>query len=367
MSIEEYFNQKKEFYNNILKYIEDGSDSNDTNYQNLIQNIDNHGFSENKGELKEILRILSIISKNHHRYTGFFSKIEKILIYLKDKIKQNFSDIEIFNFFENNKLIILILLQNNIITIDKTLCDKILLKNDNDKFFSHFFYPEINDNESKQRIIDEISQMDPNIFDNFEQKRKLGENDSIICTIIRKDSVDEFVEFIKKSNFSLSNKIIPSIFETNEFLINKTPTLIEYATFYRSIQIIQYLRNNQAELTPSLWLYAIHGRSIELIHLLRENKIEPEDKSYKIYLKEAIKCHHNDMANYFLDNFFNKDNNIAIKYGIKYRNYYYMPKDVDNQVFFCYLCKYDYYSFVDFFAKTEKSIINSTIVLIFFK
>ena len=58
---------------------------------------------------------------------------------------------------------------------------------------------------------------------------------------------------------------------------NKNTTLIEYSAFYGSIQIFNFLRMNNVELSPSLWLYAIHGNNAELIHLLEENKVEPKD------------------------------------------------------------------------------------------
>ena len=63
----------------------------------------------------------------------------------------------------------------------------------------------------------------------------------------------------------VSIKIKPSIFETNSFLIDKEPTLIEYATFFESIQIIQYFKYSQVPFTFSLWKYAVHSNNAELI------------------------------------------------------------------------------------------------------
>ena len=59
---------------------------------------------------------------------------------------------------------------------------------------------------------------------------------------------------------------------------------------------------NNVKLTSSLWIYAIHSRNAELIHLLEENGIESEDKTFEECLKESIKCHHNDIANYIKEN-----------------------------------------------------------------
>ena len=65
---------------------------------------------------------------------------------------------------------------------------------------------------------------------------------------------------INKNNFSLKFKIKASIFETNSFLINRTPTMIEYSAFFGSFQIFQYLLTNEVEVDSNLWLYAIHGK-----------------------------------------------------------------------------------------------------------
>ena len=87
----------------------------------------------------------------------------------------------------------------------------------------------------------------------------------------------------KAANFPSLND---SIFETNRFLINKTPKLIEYAAFFGSIQIFNYLITNNAEIKPSMWLYAIHGKNAEIIHLIEENQIRPQDGSYNECLIE---------------------------------------------------------------------------------
>ena len=50
--------------------------------------------------------------------------------------------------------------------------------------------------------------------------------------LIRQDLVKEFISYINRQNISPMSKIPSSIFETNQFLIGKNPTLIEYASFF---------------------------------------------------------------------------------------------------------------------------------------
>ena len=143
----------------------------------------------------------------------------------------------------------------------------------------------------------------------FYEKRKKGENDNYICQIIQQDLIDDFVIYVNHKNLPIqTTKIIPeSIFETNSFLLKNEPSLIEYAAFYGSIQIFNYLKYNKVELSPSLWLYSIHGKSAEIISILEEEKVKPKDQNYDEYLKESIKCHHNDFAEYIINNLIDKN------------------------------------------------------------
>ena len=70
-----------------------------------------------------------------------------------------------------------------------------------------------------------MNNFEPNYLDNFEAKRLVGENDSDLCSLIRDDSIDEFVIYVNKEHLTLTNTIKPSIFETNSFLIDKDPSI----------------------------------------------------------------------------------------------------------------------------------------------
>ena len=124
-------------------------------------------------------------------------------------------------------------------------------------------------------------------------------------------------------------------------------SLIEYATFYGSIQIFNYLRTNGVELSSSLWTFAIYGKNSEIIYLLEDNHIDlPDDYDYNKLFFESIKCHHNDVANYILINYLNneieKEHEAYIKY-LKYYNFEMIQNDfINDEKSFFYLCKYDH-------------------------
>ena len=363
MEIQQYFSKKKELYNLLISFIEGKELSND--FENTILFLNEQDIHTEKEELEHFLGLVSSIYNNHHRKEDILSKIQKIILYLVDDIKLLLTCNDLFNIFINDKAIILLLLENKIISSDQIYNFYI---NTNNKLFISFFYPEIKyyaDKEKINQIEREIIEIDPDFNDNYETKRQIGENDSYICSLMRQDSISDFVSHVTRSNTSLSSTIKRSIFETNSFLIEKEPTLIEYATFFGSIQIFQYLRLNDVPLTSSLWLYAIHSNNAEMIHLLEENKISPPNNSYEICLEEAIKCHHNSIANYILDNLIanisDQSKEKMTDWSFRYSNYSFLPEEYGQNDLFFYYCRYGYFHIVDLYIESKKDEINEKI------
>lgn len=171
-------------------------------------------------------------------------------------------------------------------------------------------------------------------------------------------------------------KIETSIYETNSFLTDKKPTLIEYAAFFGSIKIFKYLYLNKVNLTASLWLYAIHGNSSELIHLLEDISLCPIDKTYQECLKEAIKCHYIDISQYIKDNLFQmkmyEPNMNVLSQSLHYYNFIsfienetndYLKDSKSRDNFFYDMCKYDHFMIVDFLLKNYSLDINAKYIL----
>ena len=156
------------------------------------------------------------------------------------------------------------------------------------------------------------------ILSHFNKPMEFETGNSILLSIrqlIRNDDVVQFIKYINQNNYSLNSQINNSIFETNSFLSDKKPTLIEYSAFYGSIQIYKFLIMNQVQMTDSLCFYAIHGLNPELFHMIEENN---EIKiSYEKCLMESIMCHHNEFAKYFIDNFIQDINEKIFKQSFK--------------------------------------------------
>ncbi|KAK8846928.1 hypothetical protein M9Y10_019497 [Tritrichomonas musculus] len=366
MNFEEYLEEMKRIQKNLLDFLE----CNDEN-ATLTNIFEDNRFHEDKHELISILHFVLKISNNHHRDENFFSKIEEILQFFKEDIKTKLSNSEIFNIFKSNKKILLFLNQEFLFTFDEQIVKEIIQSKYIKADYSKYFSPEIRPFINEKWFPKEIKEDDlfrKELPEYFYDNRKNGENDSFICEMIQKDSVDNFIQYVNQSFYPLDSQIDRSIYETNNFLLkNEQIRLIEYAAFFGSIQIFQYLRMNKIKLTPSLWLYAIHGKNAEIIHLLEGDNIKPRDQTYKECLIESIKCHHNDIANYILDQHLQNEkddsNNILVN-CLKYFNLCFEQNNLINESSFCHLCRYDYYCLVNFLLKEKNIDINAKTIYI---
>ena len=193
-----------------------------------------------------------------------------------------------------------------------------------------------------------------------------GENETQICKLIRGDCYDDFIIYVNQTNTPLSAVIETSEFETNSFLIENQPTLIEYAAFYGSYQIFQFLRISGVEMTGNIWLYAMHGKNGEIIHSLEENGIHPADASYRECLEMSVRFNSEDISSYIQSNLLknvNDKNFLYFPYNFQYRNYCLFPETVNNSYSFYFLCKYNYVFLVRNLLEINQVNVNSMTIL----
>lgn len=378
----EYIIKRKEILENLLSFI-DGDD--DINFQDLMKQIQKE-YEANSDILIFLLIFLNNISHNHHRSSDFYPKIEQIIIYFNDLIKSKLSDLNIYEIFEESNRILYFLFRHKIIEMNNDILKKLFVHNQS-KYKLVYLYPVIKDliDEEKRELLGKTvsNYIDKEeSIEDMEKKCQIGENKLTICTLIRNDSIDEFIIYVNERNISLSSKIKGSIFETNSLLNIKHTTFIEYAAFFGSLKIFQFLKLNNVELAPSLWIYAIHGRNPEIIHILEELNIKPNDDTFEHCLKEAVKCYHNEIAIYIYDNLlidnkyqqFNKDHIDIIFYKQTFFSYVYkyynfpLIKQIfdDNKYTLLYLCQYNYIDLVKLLLKTGNFDINVKLILICF-
>ena len=261
MEIEAWVKEKKELYTHILRFLESEGDS-ENEFQLLTKIVDDQEIVKNERSLKETFQLLYKIGSNHHRSSELFNRLSRIIEYLKKNDLQIQKE-EIMNIFKSNKPLLLFLFEQEILISDESIVKYIMDSSEQELYF--YFSLGIKD------YIEEEFQEN---FDTFISKMKEGLNDSYICKIIRQDSIDEFVSHINRTNLSLKSTIKADVYESNSILIEKDASLIEYALFYGSIQIVKYLVNNHVEISPQSFNYAIHSNNPELIEFFEENKIE---------------------------------------------------------------------------------------------
>lgn len=368
MEIQEYRDKLIDIRDNVLKYLDDESNS-DYQIDDLKSYLEDKNIQQNRHELNDFLCFLLQISNMYRRSKNFYSKIDEILSYFKSSITKFFSNFEIFNIFKKNKRILLFLLKNDILTIDNRILDIIMTEKYKKLDYPSYFYPEIKSIMSNIECVDqkvkELFESNPN---DFEQKRENGENDNYICSLIRDDDIDGFVSFRTKCQISPCEEVKHSIFETNYFLLKRQSSLIEYAAFYGSELIFKHLLFSEAEYNSSLWLYSIHSRNPDMIHILEEKGIKPENEYYREYVIESIICHHNEIATYIQNNYITVELEIdffIISKSMKYHNYDYFPDDLNKDFLFWELVKYNYESFVEMILKDTKIDFNAKIHFLF--
>lgn len=243
IDIKNYHEKQSNFQNEILKYLdEEKCNEDDINIQKYF---DENLIPVNGFDVKKIFCLLRSIINNHHRSNNFFNKLEKIIIYFKEDFKQAFTNSELFDFFSQNKIILLILMKNNILEVDQSIVDILKMRWD-----MQYFWPEI-----LQFNYDKPLEFNNIEYSIYLQKRELGENDHLLAELIRNDSIEEFIEYYNKENIPLNATISRSLYETNSLLIENDPTIAEYAAFFGSIKILIHLKiTNDQLLTSSLWI-----------------------------------------------------------------------------------------------------------------
>ncbi|KAK8899165.1 hypothetical protein M9Y10_001467 [Tritrichomonas musculus] len=199
---QKYVTQMKSIQESLLDFLE--SDDEQSDLKKTINLLTEQNIRSNKQIFKSFLYLLLKISKNYHHSASFYPKIDQIFTQIKDDIKKNFSNSEIFRIFKSHKRILLYLLENNIIIPDKSIALAISSPKYYKRFYPQFFYPEF-EPFFTATILQKMKNQNPDIFEmeieTFKEKRRIGENDSYICQLIRDDSVVEFVTFVTEKMF----------------------------------------------------------------------------------------------------------------------------------------------------------------------
>ena len=99
-----------------------------------------------------------------------------------------------------------------------------------------------------------------------------------------------------------------------------------------------------------------------MIHLIEENKVKAPNDDYKKCLYESMRCHHNEIAKYFLNNYCqtnSEKDSMTFVQALKYRNFAFFPNNFKGEFnYLPYAAKYNYLIIFDTILKTSKVDIN---------
>ena len=348
-----YLNKMKDIQKSLLDYL-DNENFNEELSQSIITFFSNQKVKGSKQELKSVLYLISNIADNHHRNIHFFPKIFEIILFFRNEIKKYFTNNEIFNIFKN-KRILLFLSNEKIITFDRSSFNKMRKRKDSSQLI-RYFHKELFEFIPKDKLLD---------YNNFPKNRDENENTSQLCKIIQKDSIDDFIQFVNQNNIRLDSNVYVSLVDSNSFLFKNDLSLIEYSAFFGSIQIFKYLFLNKVRCDRFLWQYAIHGNNFEIIHILEEMKFEFFENFYFVYLcyEEAVKCHHNEIANYFLENYLDESYSKKNSYSflavfMNYYNFEFIELDDLKNISILNAVEFDYDYFAEYLLKNNNIVLN---------
>ena len=301
----EQFNAIVEFQNKLSE-LSDSTFENTINFLNSLSSI----FLNDKHCLQ---RLLLVINSSLNSEPLKICQYQKLFNFLKDKLIQYFSSDELFIMFKTNKPALLFLSNLNCFDVSSLLFLDI---HNIDLLF--YFAPEILTSlKNKKRKFGEINFREylyekMNITEHIETRAKLANIDPISIAI-RDDNLEMFQDIISHSNIDemSSTKIQYSFFEPfhfiNQMIKMELLSLIEYASFFGSINIFKFLLTNDNNLTKFRGKFAIAGGNAEIIHILEENDINFNSLDC---LSTAIQFNHNDIVHYLHDT-------KEVKYDIK--------------------------------------------------
>lgn len=282
--------------------------------QNKINEILNLDFDSESFELylsehqqyltdkKSALQLLSSLDRfisNHPQNSDYVKRliISPILL----KTLSLFSSFELYKIFSTYSTRLL-LYQKGFITIN-TITERSSVNSYDFAYFineikegDNQFYQYAITKENNQETIKEIN------LERHNELRERGRNHHQIAEIIRNDDIQQFQEMIAQTNISLKSRIPYSFYEDCQFINNKNdmPHLIDFASFFGSINIFKFLWINDVKGSPSTFNYAIAGGNYEIIHLLEsiyKNSIDKNSQNYSILF------HRNDIYSYLQDTY----------------------------------------------------------------
>lgn len=350
MSIQRYINKMKNILSLVLQYID--CEYNYDSYFNMLKKVLDQKIRTNKYKLQSFLSSITSIGREHRIVNDFFKKLFKIVDIFRKEIISYYSNEVIYEIFHRCYRLLLYVIEEKILKVDFDIANKLKEK--------YYFYKEVKPFIDSGEISPNYKEKYPTLDENYEKNRRNAVNESKIASIIREDSFDEFISYVKENKIDFEDYCLPfSYFDRFESVFS----IPEYVVLSGSTQIFEYLLNqNKLKDLSDLFFIAVQSNNPEMIFILEENfndEIIDEIKQntgLPAYIK-AIESFHNDIAHYVKTNY-NVENEKESYYYIFYESFNYefvssdMFDDIENAI------SYGDIAIVSNFMKTKDFDIN---------
>ena len=349
------------FLENLLNFYIDSEDEDaDNNFNNIFENISKIGLMKDYLKYSAFLNLLANTSLSRPSNRNIYVKIQKIINELKQSynLKTLFLPRVLFDIFYCNKIILLILLEEELIDINLLKREvKFHHKKDSSLFF--FFYKEFEENDNN--FVDDITKClhkNTKFKPILSEKRKNGHSNEVILKIIQTDDIDEFIAYISQNDSNIDIILEPSIYEPSQF-INSCKSLIDYAIIFGSIKIFKYLilNSNESNFAPNrkdidqnayYINCAILGNNPDIIHLIESNNQLCFNESCLIM---AINFHRFEIFQYIIETLNLQDMQPFINASIFSFNFLSLSYILQKQNEKCFVKTLKRYEFLDYLNK----------------
>lgn len=131
-------------------------------------------------------------------------------------------------------------------------------------------------------------------------------------------------------------------------------TFIEYAAYYGSEKVVNYLLDKKYKVQKGSIIFAIYGSNLEIFKKLESQNVNYAKDEYKEWFMTAIYCFENEIALYIKNKYFDANNDNILNYQRKMilkNNYQFVDPSA----------KFDTYEISDFL---DENIFNVASIII---
>lgn len=214
--------------------------------------------------------------ENRHQFIDFCNiminceRNDQLFLALKDDFQRNFTKVELFSIFAQRKKILHSLFNNGFIS------PHTIQLNMNDIIFKNFYFDlknKVPDSYLEKYITKNHLEKYFTSYNENKESKKQTFSKKKLKDIIKNDNLDEFIDFVNKTELKIDGQIPNSSFDYDFRFKKNPPTFVEYAAKMGSLNIFKYLISSKVSVPKNVREEAIYGGNTEIIHIVEDLNI----------------------------------------------------------------------------------------------